>query len=140
MSNNTELVRRAFAYTTGPLDASDEELADLFAPDVALDLSTRVFNPKAYEGYDGLREFRADALEIWESLEISPKEIIEEGNRVLVITHVRSRGRGSGVPMEAEGAGIWTVGDGRLKHYRLLPPGAVNRDEPAAALRDQSGM
>jgi ketosteroid isomerase-like protein len=139
MSNNTDLVRQALEYTNGPTDLSDEELAMVFAPDVVLDLSTRVFNPKVYESYDGLREFRADALEVWEVLEISPKEIIEEGDRVLVITHVQSRGRGSGVPMEAEGAGIWTVADRRLKHYRLLQPGratGVDREEALAVLRD----
>ncbi len=135
---SAELVRRALELTTGPPDLPDEELADLFAPDVVLDLTARVFNPKVYEGYDGLREFRADALEIWESLIISPAEIVEEGNRVLVITRVQSLGRASGVPMEAEGAGIWTVADGRLTHYRLL--GLVSRDEALAALRDQSGM
>ncbi len=131
---SAELVRRALELTNGP-DLPDEELADLFAPDVVLDLTARVFNPKVYEGYDGLREFRADALEIWESLIISPAEIVEEGNRVLVITRVQSRGRASGVPMEAEGAGIWTVAEGRLIHYRLL--GLVDRDEALAALRDQ---
>jgi ketosteroid isomerase-like protein len=72
-------------------------------------------------------------------LTISPKEIVEEGDRVLVITHVQSRGRGSGVPMEAEGAGIWTVADGRLTHYRLLAPGRADRESALAALRDQSG-
>ena len=73
-----------------------------------------MFNPKVYEGYDGLREFREDALEIWESLTISATELVEEGDRVLVRTRVKTRGRGSGVPMEVEGAGIWTVADGRL--------------------------
>jgi len=134
--SNADLVRRAFAYTNGPTDIADEQLAEVFTPDVVLDLTARVFNPKVYEGYDGLREFRDDALEIWEVLEISPKELIEEGDRVLVITHVQSRGRGSGVPMEAEGAGIWTVANGRLKHYRLLQPGEVDREAALAALRD----
>ena len=137
MSDNTDLVRRALEYTNGPTDLSDEELAEVFAPDIVLDLTTRVFNPKVYEGYGGLREFREDALEIWEVLEIAPKELVEEGDRVLVFTHVRSRGRGSGVPMEAEGAGIWTVAEGRLNHYRLLQPGGVAREEALAALRDR---
>ena len=61
---SVELVRRALEYTNTPAhDAPDEELATVFAPDVVLDMSTRVFNPKVYEGYDGLREFRADLLE-----------------------------------------------------------------------------
>ena len=135
-----DLVRRALEFTNGPADEpTDEELAEVFAPDVVLDMSARVFNPKVYEGYDGLREFRADALEIWESLTIAATELIEEGDCVLVLTRVQSRGRASGVPMEAEGAGIWTASAGRLKHYRLLSPGIIEREEAIAALREQAG-
>ena len=74
-----ELVRRALEYTdeTVDSDVQDEELAEVFAPDVVLDLSTRVFNPKVYVGYDGLREFRSDVLEIWESLSITATELTE---------------------------------------------------------------
>ena len=34
----------------------------MFAPDVVLDMSARVFNPQVYEGYDGLREYRRREL------------------------------------------------------------------------------
>ena len=132
---NADLVRRALEYTSSSEELSDEELAEVFAPDIVLDMSTRVFNPKVYEGYDGLRDFRADALEIWESLNITATEIIEDGDRVLVLTRVQSRGRGSGVPMDVEGGGIWTVADGRLKHYRLLAAQQVSREDALAALR-----
>ena len=113
----------------------DEDLAEVFAPDVVLDMSTRVFNPKVYEGFDGLREFRADAREVWETLTVSEAEIVEEGDHVLVLTRVQAQGRGSGIPMDAQGAGIWTVADGRLKHYRLLAPGHSDREDALAALR-----
>lgn len=33
-----DLVRRALAFTNGPLDVSDEELAEVFAPHVVLDV------------------------------------------------------------------------------------------------------
>ena len=79
-----DLVRRALAFTNGPLDVSDEELAEVFAPDVVLDMSARVFNPQVYEGYEGLRQFRTDAREVWETLKISEAELIEEGDRILV--------------------------------------------------------
>ena len=132
---SAELVRRALAFTNGPVDVSDAELAEVFAPDVVLDMSARVFNPKVYEGYDGLREFRTDAREVWETLTVSEAEIVQEGNHVLVLTRVEAQGRGSGIPMDVQGAGIWTVADGRLKHYRLLAPGHSDRQDALAALR-----
>ncbi len=33
------------------------ELAEVYAPDVVLDMCARVFNPKVYGGYEGLREY-----------------------------------------------------------------------------------
>jgi hypothetical protein len=41
--------------------------------------------------------------------------------------------------MDVEGAGIWTVADGRLKHYRLLSPAEADRDEALAVLRAHAG-
>ena len=135
-----DLVRRALAFTNGPLDVSDEELAEVFAPDVVLDMSTRVFNPQVYEGYEGLRQFRRDAREVWETLKVSETELVEEGERILVLTRVEAQGRGSGIPMDVQGAGIWTVADGRLTRYRLLAATEADRDEALAALRDPTGM
>ena len=47
---SVELVRRASALTSGDGQTSDEELAEMFHPDVVLDLSIRVFNPQVCEG------------------------------------------------------------------------------------------
>jgi ketosteroid isomerase-like protein len=136
---SAELARRATTYTSGPHDVPDEELAEVFAPDVEMDFTVRVFNPKVYVGYDGLREFRAEAAEVWEELVITTEELIEHGDRVLVLSHVHARGRGSGIEIDTHGAGIWTVKDGRLWRYRLLRSEA-SRDDAIAALSAQSGM
>ena len=130
-----ELVRRATALTGGDGQASDEELAELFAPDVVLDLSARIFNPKVYEGYDGLREFYAESREIWEDVNIAIKEIVEEGDRYLVLAAARSRARGSGIEVGAGLTAIWTAENGRLKHFRLLSPTEADREAGLAALR-----
>jgi hypothetical protein len=127
--------------TSGDGQASDEELAEIFTPDVVLDLNARIFNPKVYEGYDGLREFYAESREVWESVEIEITEIIEEGDRYAVLGDARSRARGSGIEVGAGLAGVWTAAaDGRLKHYRLLSPTEADRQAALAALRDQPGM
>jgi len=135
---SADLARRALELTNGSLETSDEELAEVFTPDVVLDMTARVFNPHVYRGYEGLREFLSDTREVWEILTMTETEIVEEGDLVLVRTRIQSRGRGSGIALAVEGAGIWTVADGRLAHYRLL--GEVERDEALAALRDHAGM
>jgi len=132
---SVELVRRATVLTSGDGQISDDELAELFTPDVVLDSSTRIFNPKVYEGYDGLREFYAESREVWNSVEITITEIIEEGDRYLVIGDARSRARGSGIEVGAGLAGLWTAEGGRLKHYRLISPTEADREAGLAALR-----
>ena len=137
---SAELVERATALTASDGLAPDAELEELFTPDVVLDLSARVFNPKIYEGYAGLREFYADSREVWEHVELSINEIIDEGDRYVVLGEGRSRGRGSGMEVAAGFTGIWTMEGGRLKHYRLLSPTDADRELGLAELRAQSGM
>jgi ketosteroid isomerase-like protein len=131
-----ELVERATALTSGDGLAPDAELEELFTPDVVLDLSARVFNPKVYEGYEGLREFHADSREVWEHVELTIDEVIDEGDRYVVLGEGRSRGRASGMEIAAGFTGIWTMEGGRLKSYRLLSPNEADRDLGLAALRE----
>ena len=135
-----ELIRRAAALLSSDGVVSEEELEELYTPDVVLDFSARVFNPKVYEGYDGLREFYEESREVWEDVALTINEVIAEGDRYLVLGEGRSRGRSSGMEVTAGFTGIWTTEGGRLKHLRLLAPDAEDRELGLAALRDQSGM
>lgn len=115
-----ELIRRAVEFTNGPPDVPDEQLAEVFAPDVVLDFSARVFNPKVYEGYDGLREFRAEADEVWERVEVTATSVDEQGDEIHVRAQVRARGRASGLELDVVGEWIWEVSGDRLSRFRLL--------------------
>jgi ketosteroid isomerase-like protein len=135
-----DLIRRALAFASAPRDdITDDALAEVYAPDVVIDMSSgRVFNPKAYRGYDGLREYRDDLYETWDEVVFEPEDFIDEGEETLVISRMRGRGRGSGVPIDERAAGIWTVREGRIVYHRFL--GAMSRDEALAELRAQSEM
>ena len=136
---SADLVRRALAFASAPRDAiTDDALAEVYAPDVVIDMAGRVFNPKTYRGYDGLREYREDLYETWDEVVFEAEEFIEEGDRVAAISRMRGRGRGSGIPIDERAAGIWTIRAGRIVHSRFL--GAMSRDEALAELRAQSGM
>ena len=136
--SNADVVRRALAFASEPHEITDEALAEVYAPDVVIDMSARVFNPKSYRGYEGLREYRDDLYETWDDVVLEPEEFIEEGEKTLAISRMRGRGRESGIPIDERAAGIWTIRDGRIVHSLFLGP--MDRDEALAALRDQPGM
>jgi hypothetical protein len=133
--SNAEIVRRALELTNDPREEiPDEELAELFVPDVVIDMTARVFNPDVYEGYDGLRRYRVDLREVWEAVAFEPQELIERGDRVLAITRMTGSGRGSGVPIDELGMALYRLGDGRIEHCRFV---GQSREEALEVLRDQ---
>jgi ketosteroid isomerase-like protein len=54
----------------------------------------------------------------------------------VVATHVRARGKGSGVPVEARGASVWSVRRGKVTRGKLYQSKAEALDAVAASSRD----
>jgi ketosteroid isomerase-like protein len=83
---------------------------------------------------DSYEEF-VDEMRKWlgawgRPLTIDADEMVESGDRILVMVRWKGRGKGSGVAMEAAGGHLWTFRDGlvvRCEVYR-------DRDEAQAAL------
>jgi ketosteroid isomerase-like protein len=92
------------------------ELLELFAPDVVIDMTRRVFNPDTYEGHAGLRRLGKEVGEVWGRFQIEPERFIDAGERVVVIETRRGRGRGSHVEVGMRSAVIWTVRNGKVVH------------------------
>ena len=113
---NVELVREVMDLLdrTGAGAEPNPRLITLFASDVEIDMSRRVFNPDVYEGREGLRRLGREIAEVWEEFRITPERFIAAGDRVVVIETRRGRGRESGVDVEHRSAVIWTVRDGQV--------------------------
>ena len=109
---NVEIVRS----TLDGFAAGDRErmLASV-DPEIVIDASRRVFNPRTYEGIDGVRRMLADMGEAWEEIRIQQREFIDAGDRVAVIGRLTGKGKGSGVEVERPVNGqVWTVRNGRI--------------------------
>lgn len=93
-------------------------------------------NPDALRGKEAVVGFMADWIRTWERpLRIEAEELIEAGDKILVLIRWRGRGKGSGAEMEASGAHLWEFRDGlaiRFDVYR-------DRDEARAALGGSDG-
>ena len=114
-----DLIRRVFAsITRGDLDAALEETDD----DFELDYSNSIGPLKGvYRGREEVRKFWASFIDAFERLSWDAEEIIDVDElRVIVINHTRMRGRGSGVDVEAVGAQLWTISDGKARRMKLF--------------------
>lgn len=121
--DNVEVVRSVL--TAGV----DEMLVDLLDPSVRLDLSERVFNPAVYEGHEGLRRWRAEVSDVWDSYRAEPVEFFEGEDVVVVLTRERGRGAGSGAQVDRLTTFVFRLTDGRVTEIRLYG----NRDQAFAA-------
>jgi len=107
---NVETARRAYeAFNYGGLDA----LLEHIHPDAEYDITSAI-GPYAgmYYGRAAIRNFLADYFESWEYVRMEPEDFIEVGeDRVVVLLRIHTRGKGSGVEVEAQITNVWTVRD-----------------------------
>jgi len=107
---NVEIVREAherFTKTGQPIweriDA-DTEVFDHDIPDAQ--------NP--YRGVDGVTRWLSDFGEAWDSYAIEVDRLIDAGDRVVSLFHIRAVGAGSGVSVKRGDAMVWAFRDGKL--------------------------
>jgi ketosteroid isomerase-like protein len=63
---------------------------------------------RAYSGHAGAREQAVDLRDSWEQMDITPLEIVDAGDRWVVLGHVHIRGSRSGVEVSSEiGVAYW---------------------------------
>ena len=104
-SENVEIVRQFVLLEL-------EEALTYADPDI-------VWNPveePARQGHDAVRE----NLERWESgwdeyeYEAIPEQFVDTGDRVVATIHIRGRGRGSGIEIDAYFYEVYTLRDGKI--------------------------
>ena len=117
---NVELLLQTVdAINRGDIDGALENAAD----DFELDWSNAIGPGRKgiYNGKDQAREFWRSFLEAFGELRWDFEEIIEaDESRVIAVNHVRARGRGSGAPVDAVNALLFTVSDGKTRSVKLF--------------------
>jgi ketosteroid isomerase-like protein len=70
--------------------------------------------PTTYTGLDGLRTGWLDWVAPWATYRTEIKEVIDAGERVLVLTHDFGRREGSTEEVRLIGAAVWTIRDRKI--------------------------
>lgn len=108
------LVREALTRWNERSALTEEAFAEFMAPDSVLDMSTNVFNPAVYEGFEGFRRFQDQVGEAWADFRMEPDEGFARGDVVVVLVRAVGTGRGSGVEIDQPVAVVARVRDGRI--------------------------
>jgi ketosteroid isomerase-like protein len=130
---NVEIVLRALdSINRGDIDGALEAAAD----DFEMDWSNSIGPLKGvHRGREEVMKFWLSFLDAFDSLQWVPEEIIDiDESRVIVVNHVRMRGRSSGVRVEGIGAQLWTISDGKSRSVKLFQSKAEALE--AAGLRE----
>jgi ketosteroid isomerase-like protein len=105
---NVEVVKRIYALAPTPVD-------ELWDPGVVVEERADFPDSATYRGYDGLRQWWAGMLDVYERITLTPRRFFASGDRVVaeVDHHLESK---TGVPLDYRGAHVWTLRDGRVVH------------------------
>ena len=130
-AENVEIVRRIYAAWEGgdPEGRVQEFLSDdleYVNPPYAVHSGTR----HGPEGWVAAGENLDESFQTWTHV---PDEFVDAGDKVLVITTFRARGRGSSVDLDKYEPHVWTFRDGKVVRFEWFN----DRDEAerAAGLR-----
>jgi ketosteroid isomerase-like protein len=115
---NVEVVRKVYGFAGRDPDANVE----FFEDDAVLDwTASRAPYSGIYRGHAEIRRFWRAFLEAWDDWTTELQEVIEVDPQTIVcVTLVRGRGKGSGVLIEAHGAGVWSVRNGKVTRGKLF--------------------
>jgi hypothetical protein len=95
------ILRRAIAINAAAYNRRDlDAFLSPFDPGMEVRLVGHVDGvdvESRYEGYEGVMEFTGALDEVWEAPRFEPRELIDFGDRYLLLINSRGRGRASGV-------------------------------------------
>jgi hypothetical protein len=106
-------------------DAADRLRSDLgrsFHPSVECTMRFPGMAPVAYSGLEGLRLAWRDWLKQWASYRVEIEEVLDRGERVVVILRVHGRREPGAPEIERRGATVWTLRDHRVSRVDFNVP------------------
>jgi ketosteroid isomerase-like protein len=113
---NVDFLRRGYeALERGDLDTFEELARERLGPDFEFHL---VWDGRVLRGFEGTQEWIADTRDTWEGYSQKLEEIVDRGDRVIVVVGISGRGGESGVPVAQELAVVWTFESERAVEAR----------------------
>ncbi len=128
MSQNSEALKRGYdAFNSGDTDA----VAEIYADDVRWKGPNTEGIPMSgtHEGKDAVLAALAQIGDQFESFDVSPDEMIEQGDTIVVLSHIEAKTK-SGNQLKVPGVEVYRMGDGKANRVQTL----IDTAEVKAAL------
>ena len=95
--------------------ATGEFVGDLATDDFVWNMSNFHGWPEqqAYVGIDGASAFLSEWTAAWEDWELEVDDILDAGDKVVVLVRQHGRSKAAGMPVEMSFAQVWTLRDGK---------------------------
>lgn len=108
-----EGIRRAYdAFSRGDIQGAVEAV-DL-APDILWIEPEDFYAGGIYRGPQGVAEYLTLSYEASEKVQSEPEEILEVGNKIVILVHFQAWPKGGGQMREGRIADVYTVHDGKI--------------------------
>ena len=113
---NVEIVRQVYKAVR---EGDTEGVLTAYDPAVEWDFRASPFRDflkqNVYLGHEGIRRFIQERYDdAWAEVEDHLDELIDAGEQVISVVTSRGRGLASGVEVERELAGLWTIRAGKI--------------------------
>jgi ketosteroid isomerase-like protein len=113
---NVELVRRMYdAYLSGDAEGA---LA-YFHPEVEVDFTVRI-DTSVGRGREDLARIVETWVGTWDGYAEEVDDIVDLGDKVCLVGTQRGRGKGSGVELEDQFAGLYELRDGQITRITMF--------------------
>jgi ketosteroid isomerase-like protein len=124
---DVEVVRGGYEsfLANGTLDLS------IATPDFAWDMSHFAGWPEqqVYDGAEGTLRFLTDWTAAWDDWRLEVHDVLDAGDRVVVLLSQHGRSKSTGLPVDMEFAQVWYMRDGLQRRMEMY-------SDPEQALRD----
>src|SRR5262245_29644467 len=116
---NVETIREMFGvFNDRGVRAATDSFGHLLAPDFGLEEADELPDPGTYTGKEAFIANLAKLEEAFDELRLEPVEVVDLGEKVVVVVSMSGRGRGSTAPVEMTFAQLWSLRDGRAVSLR----------------------
>jgi uncharacterized protein len=118
MSENSDALKRGYdAFNSGDIDT----VAEIYEDDVRWEGPNTEGAPMSgvHEGKDAVLQALGRSPEDFEQFSVSPDEMVEQGDTIVVLSHVDARTK-SGNDVKSPGVEVYRMGRGKVKRVQSL--------------------